>query len=81
MAIAMAGLLADILFQRGQPAEAQRCYQQATALTSEPRERCRWLRLAAGAAAARNVGDEAVDLLEESAEISQACGAVDDTAA
>ena len=81
MAIAMAGLLADILFQRGRPAEAQRCYQQATALTSEPRERCRWLRLAAGAAAARNVGDEAVDLLVESAEISQAYGAVDDAAA
>ena len=81
MAIAMAGLLADILFQRGQPAEAQRRYQQAAALTSEPRERCRWLRLAAGAAAARNVGDEAVDLLEESAEISLACGAADDAAA
>ena len=80
MAIAMAGLLADILFQRGQPAEAQRRYQQAAALTSEPRDRCRWLRLAAGAAAARNVGDEAVDLLEESAETSLACGAADDAA-
>ena len=76
----MAGLLADVLFQRGHPGEAQRRYQQAALLAAEPGDRCRWLRLAAGAASTRNVGGDTVDLLLQSADIALASGAADDAA-
>ncbi len=80
VAISLAGLLADVLFQRGHPGEAQRRYEEAAALAGAPDERCRWLRLAAGAASSRNVGGDTVDLLVESAEIALAAGAADDAA-
>ena len=79
-AITMAGLLADVLFQRGHPGEAQRRYQEAALLAGQPGERCRWLRLAAGAAAARNVGGDTIDLLIQSADVALASGAADDAA-
>jgi predicted ATPase len=80
VATTMAGLLADVLFQRGHPGEAQRCYHQASEHGDGPDERCRWLRLAAGAATARNVGGDGVDLLLASAEFALASGAADDAA-
>ena len=73
-------LLADVLFQRGHPGEAQRRYQDAALLADDPADRCRWLRLAAGAAAARNVGGDTVDLLIESAGVALAAGRPDDAA-
>ena len=79
-AITMAGLLADVLFQRGHPGEAQRRYQEAALLAGQPGERCRWLRLAAGAAAARNVGGDTIDLLIQTADVALASGAADDAA-
>ena len=79
-ATAMAGMLADVLFQRGHPGEAQRRYQQAALLAAEPGDRCRWLRLAAGAASTRNVGGDTVDLLLQSADTALASGAADDAA-
>jgi predicted ATPase/DNA-binding CsgD family transcriptional regulator len=79
-AVILAGVLADVLFQRGHPGEAQRRYEEAAGLAGETSDRCRWLRLAAGAAAARNVGGDAVDLLVESAERALASGAADDAA-
>ena len=79
-AITMAGLLADVLFQRGHPGEAQRRYQEAALLAGQPGERCRWLRLAAGAAAGRNVGGDTIDLLIQSADVALASGAADDAA-
>ena len=79
-ATAMAGLLADVLFQRGHPGEAQRRYQEAALLAAEPGDRCRWLRLAAGAASTRNVGGDTVDLLLQSADTALASGAADDAA-
>lgn len=59
----LAERLADVLFQRGWPGEAQQRYEQAAAATAAPGERRRLLRLASGAAAARNVGGDAVELL------------------
>ena len=79
-AAAFAGLLADVAFQRGRPAEAQRCYEDAAALAGTPMERRLWLHVAAGAAAARNVGGDTVDLLIESAAIAEAHGQFDDAA-
>ena len=79
-AVALAGVAADVLFQRGHPGEAQRRYQDAATLADDPADRCRWLRLAAGAAAARNVGGDTVDLLVESARVALAAGRPDDAA-
>lgn len=78
--VSLAGLLADVAFQRGIPAEAQRRYSEAARLTEAPIERRRWLRLAAGAAAARNVGRDTVDLLLEAAAVAVEAGRHDDAA-
>jgi hypothetical protein len=72
----VAELLADVLFDRGRPGEAQRRYELSAMSTDEPRQQRRLLRLAAGAAAARNVGGDAVELLERAA--ATALGAGDD---
>lgn len=55
---------AEELVQRGRLEEAQLCFERLAAGTTGG-ERVRLLRLAAGAAAARLVGDEAMRLLEE----------------
>ncbi|MFI5952729.1 ATP-binding protein [Cryptosporangium sp. NPDC051539] len=80
-AIALAVLIADVSFQRGRPGEAQQRYEQAAGWASEPADRRRHLRRAAGAAAARNVGADAVDLLERAAgDLEDPDGAAEDLA-
>ncbi|WP_205752848.1 ATP-binding protein [Cryptosporangium phraense] len=61
--VPLAVLIADVSYQRGRPGEAQERYTQAAGWASDPAERRRLLRWAAGAAASRNVGADAVDLL------------------
>ena len=69
-AAVLAELLAGVLFDRGSPGEAQRRYELAAASTAVPSEQRRLLRLAAGAATARNVGGDAVALFERSAAVA-----------
>ncbi|MFL6151940.1 MAG: ATP-binding protein [Ornithinibacter sp.] len=76
-----AGLLADVAFQRGRPGDAQRWYEAAAAMTDPQRGRRQWLHLAAGAAASRNVGADAVDLLVECARLAVADGEPDEAVA
>jgi predicted ATPase/DNA-binding CsgD family transcriptional regulator len=75
-----AGLLADVTFQRGLPGEAQRGYENAAAMTESLLGRRGWLHLAAGAAAARNVGGETVDLLVDASQLAIQAGRPDDAA-
>ena len=63
----LAELLAELLFLRGRPAEAQRRYEQAAELAAAGIDRVRLLRLAAGAAAARLVGNDTLRLLDSAA--------------
>ena len=86
----LAERLADQLLLRGRPHESQRCYEQAAALVSVivdadidvdvdvdiniSADRARLLRLAAGAAATRLVGAEALRLLDEAATVALAAG-------
>lgn len=70
----LADLLAAVLFQRGHPGEAQQRYEEAAARCADPAGRSARLRLAAGAAATRNVGGDTVDLLVESASVAEAAG-------
>jgi predicted ATPase/DNA-binding CsgD family transcriptional regulator len=70
----LAERLGECLLLRGRPHESQRCFEQAAALTGAAGERARRLRLAAGAAAARLVGGEALRLLDEAATIALAAG-------
>jgi predicted ATPase/DNA-binding winged helix-turn-helix (wHTH) protein len=79
-ACALASVLADVLFQRGHPGEAQHRYEQAAAWADTPRERRHWLRLAAGAASARNVGSDSIDLLRQAASVAADAGRYDDAA-
>ena len=69
-AAALAEVLADVLFDRGRPGETQRRYELAASWTPGPIEQRRLLRLAAGAATARNVGDDAVALFDRSAAVA-----------
>ena len=71
---------ADALFQRGRLGEAQRRYVQAAEACGDATERSRLLRLAAGASAARNVGDDAAALLERSAAVATDAGHDDEAA-
>ena len=64
-AAALAEPLAEQLLLRGQLAEAQRRYEQAARHAPPGRERVRILRLAAGTAAARVTGNDALRLLDE----------------
>lgn len=66
-AATLAERLAEQLLLRGRPHESQRCYEQAAALADGASDRARLLRLAAGAAAARLVGEETLRLLDEAA--------------
>ena len=70
----LAECLAEQLLLRGRPHESQRCYEQAAALAEAPSNQARLLRLAAGAAAARLVGQETLRLLDEAAAVALAAG-------
>ena len=71
---------ADALFQRGRLGEAQRRYVQAAEACRDAANRIRLLRLAAGAAAASNVGDDAAALLERSAAVATDAGRAEEAA-
>jgi predicted ATPase/DNA-binding CsgD family transcriptional regulator len=64
----LAADLAGLLFVRGRPMEAQRRYEQAATLAPTAAERAGHLRLAAGAAATRYVGNDALRLLRAAAD-------------
>ena len=64
----LAAELAGLLFLRGRPAQAQRRYEQAADLATTVTERVSYLRLAAGSAASRFVGDDALRLLRMAAD-------------
>ncbi|GAA0252685.1 ATP-binding protein [Cryptosporangium japonicum] len=66
-AAGLAELVAAVSFRRGRPGEAQLRYTQAADWADESADRHRHLRYAAGAAAVRNLGSDAVDLLERAA--------------
>ena len=70
----LAADLAGLLFVRGRPAEAQRRYEQAAELTPIDALRAAYLRLAAGAAASRYVGNEALRLLGAAADLATTLG-------
>lgn len=70
----LAERLAEQLLLRGRPHESQRCYEQAAALVDGASDRARLLRLGAGAAAARLVGQETLRLLDEAAGVALAAG-------
>ena len=74
MAAELAERLAEQLFLRGRPHESQRCYEQAAQLCDGTAERPRLLRLAAGAAASRLVGNDTLRLLREAATSALAHG-------
>jgi predicted ATPase/DNA-binding CsgD family transcriptional regulator len=63
----LAERLAEQLFLRGRPAEAQHRYEQAAELSPAGTDRIRLLRLAAGAAAARMMGNDTLRLLDDAA--------------
>jgi predicted ATPase/DNA-binding CsgD family transcriptional regulator len=70
----LAAELAGLLFLRGRPAQAQRRYEQAAELAATATERVTYLRLAAGSAASRFVGDEALRLYRLAADAAVAAG-------
>jgi predicted ATPase/DNA-binding CsgD family transcriptional regulator len=73
-AAALAAELAGLLFVRGRQAQAQRRYEQAAELATTVPDRAALLRLAAGAAASRFVGDDALRLFRMAAEASASAG-------
>ena len=70
----LAAELAGLLFLRGWPAQAQRRYEQAADLAETRSERLRCLRLAAGAAASRFAGNEALRLFRDAADLAVSIG-------
>lgn len=70
----LAERLAEQLFLRGLPAEAQRRFEQAARHAGPGIDRIRLLRLAAGAAAARLVGNDTLRLLDAAAAEAVAVG-------
>jgi hypothetical protein len=70
----LAAGLAGLLFLRGRPAQAQRRYEQAAQFTETLTERVAYLRLAAGAAASRFAGDEALRLHRMAAQVATSMG-------
>jgi predicted ATPase/DNA-binding CsgD family transcriptional regulator len=73
-AAALAVDLAGLLFLRGRQAQAQRRYEQAAELAETATERASLLRLAAGAAASRYVGDDALRLFRMAADAAESAG-------
>ena len=69
----LAAELAGLLFLRGRQAQAQRRYEQAAQLAALP-ARVAHLRQAAGAAASRFAGDDALRLLREAARAAVSAG-------
>jgi predicted ATPase/DNA-binding CsgD family transcriptional regulator len=72
VAAQLAEWLAEQLLLRGRPHESQRCYEQAALLAEAAIDRARLLRLAAGAAASRLVGNDTLRLLREAANLALA---------
>jgi predicted ATPase/DNA-binding CsgD family transcriptional regulator len=70
----LAAELAGLLFLRGRPAQAQRRYEQGAELAATVTERAAFLRLAAGAAASRFVGDDALRLFRMAADAALTAG-------
>jgi predicted ATPase/DNA-binding CsgD family transcriptional regulator len=70
----LAERLAEQVLLRGRPHESQRAYEQAAALAQGAIERARLLRLAAGAAASRLVGNDTLRLLRDAADLALAAG-------
>jgi hypothetical protein len=70
----LAAQLAGLLFVRGRPAQAQRRYEQAAELAEKASERAAQLRMAAGAAASRFMGDDALRLLRMAADAAMSVG-------
>jgi hypothetical protein len=66
--------LAEQLLLRGRPDESQRCYERAALLSAGDVDRARLLRLAAGAAASRLVGNDTLRLLHDAATHALAAG-------
>lgn len=73
-AAALAERLAEQLLLRGRPHDSQHGYEQAAALARAAGDRARLLRLAAGAAAARLVGQDTLRLLDAAADVALAAG-------
>jgi predicted ATPase/DNA-binding CsgD family transcriptional regulator len=73
-ASALAERLAAVSYQRGHLGEAQLRFEEAATRRTEPLERHRLLRLAAGAATARNVGVDAVRLFALAADVAEQAG-------
>ena len=73
-AATLAADLAWLLFVRGRPAQAQRRYEQAAVLAATVSERVGYLRLAAGSAASRFAGDDALRLFRMSADAATTVG-------
>jgi predicted ATPase len=67
-AVPLATDLAGVLYLRGRLVEAQRRYAEAAALAPSATERSHLLRLAAGVAASRHVGNDALALLQSAAD-------------
>jgi predicted ATPase/DNA-binding CsgD family transcriptional regulator len=70
----LAAELAGLLFLRGRPAQAQRRYEQGAELAATATERAALLRLAAGAAASRFAGDDALRLFRMAADAALRVG-------
>jgi hypothetical protein len=70
----LAAELAGLLFLRGRQAQAQQRYEQGAELAATPTERAACLRLAAGAAASRFAGDDALRLLRMAADAALTAG-------
>ncbi|GIJ62312.1 ATP-binding protein [Virgisporangium aurantiacum] len=73
-AASLAAELAGLLFLRGRPAQSQRRYEQAADLATTAAGRAAHLRMAAGAAASRYVGDEALRLYRSAADAAVSDG-------
>jgi len=73
-AATLAADLAELLFIRGRPMEAQRRYEQAAELADTQAGRVEYLRLAAGAAASRFVGADALRLFRTAADLAASIG-------
>ena len=73
-AAGLAQRLAEVVFLRGRPSEAQQRYEQAASLADTPETRHGFLILASRAALLRYVGSEALRLLAEAAAVAESAG-------